>query len=62
MIPVTYASAAALQKQLWALTEQHGRKVEELEAEIKQKGVQLGQLQATKAAAEAKGERKSERR
>ena len=40
-----------MQKQLWALTDQHNRKVEEMEADLKQKQVQMQQLQATKAEA-----------
>ena len=41
--------AKALQQQMWALTEQHSKKVEELEAELKQKQVMIQQLQATKS-------------
>ncbi|KAG2439988.1 hypothetical protein HXX76_004106 [Chlamydomonas incerta] len=41
--------AKALQKQMWSLTEQHSKKVEELEAELKQKQVMIQQLQATKS-------------
>jgi len=46
-----HEKAAALQKQVWSLTESHSRRVEELEAEIKQKGVIITQLQAQKAEA-----------
>ncbi|KAG2454753.1 hypothetical protein HYH02_000588 [Chlamydomonas schloesseri] len=41
--------ARALQQQMWSLTEQHSKKVEELEAELKQKQVMIQQLQATKS-------------
>ena len=39
--------------QLWVLTEQHGKRVEELQAELRQKEVQLGQAQQGRQAQEA---------
>ncbi|KAG2495257.1 hypothetical protein HYH03_006530 [Edaphochlamys debaryana] len=41
--------AAELQKQLWALTEQHSKRVQELEAELKAKQAQINQLNSTKS-------------
>ncbi|KXZ46835.1 hypothetical protein GPECTOR_40g569 [Gonium pectorale] len=41
--------AKALQKQLWALTEQHNKRVAELEAEMRQQKVLIKQLQTTKS-------------
>ena len=38
--------------QLWVLTEQHGKRVEELQAELRQKEVQLGQAQQGRQAQE----------
>ena len=51
----------ALQKQVWALTEQHSRQVEELQAELKQKGVQIKELQAAKTDAARKVDEMSDK-
>ncbi|GAX80690.1 hypothetical protein CEUSTIGMA_g8125.t1 [Chlamydomonas eustigma] len=43
--------ARAVQKQMWVLSEQYARKVEELQTEIRQKEVQLSQVQGVNAGA-----------
>ena len=48
VLPVHILQSQALQKHMGTLTEQHARRVEELEAELKQRGVIVSQLQSQK--------------